>query len=706
MTKIYIFGLISITVSILASCSDKFLQEMEDYSGVNEEVYSNPTMAAGFIDYIYNQIEPTNNSTPIQTLGDGTSYSTTFSTTTDEFAGTTGLNSNIATLTNQTVSQYFGSPITSSINNNTYTRIKQMNLFLDNIDVYGSTTISKNVRDKLKGQVYFWRAWQYFDMTRLYGGVPMVRHAQTPSTTDESLKVPRSTTTECIQYICQDLDSAINLLPSTMTGSDYGRVDKAAAAAFKARVLATIATPLFNTDWKNVSSTKWKVAYDAHVAALTYLDAAGKTLYGESSPGTRAKSWSNMFKQSLNGQTRSENPEAIIVYLYSSAVTSSSSAYKANGWENAIRTTRSGGGASIKTTVQMIDKFPMADGTRPTKGVTYDTLNFFANRDPRFYRTFAFNGSFWPYKDSLNNATVWSYYWLNKSGGSTYNNAEAGIMPAGGAFIRKMSQDGNIDKASYSLSVSDIIEFRYAEFLLNWAECAAGIGNLNEAYTILKRIRVRASIPAGDDGTYGLGTDISDDRYKMFEAILYERSIELAYEGKRFFDLRNWKLFGDVTDNNDVCNTLGITPLNGTRRTGFYILVDPSKPDVIANAKGQGYGSTGVSNDPLYSKGLRPKFDGSSISPTIGRVDPDASDANWNTGIETLKTFYNTYLKRVYKDDLDATSSPQFTFTFQPQYYFFGINTNVLQANDYLNDQQTKGWLNIYGNSGTFDPVQ
>ncbi|MDP4208619.1 MAG: RagB/SusD family nutrient uptake outer membrane protein [Bacteroidota bacterium] len=712
MIKKYIYGIISIATVAMAGCSDQFIQDQKDYAGfTTQETFSTEAMATGYVDYIYNQIEPTNNSTPIQTMGgDGASYGTTLSSTTDEFAGSTTLSNNTTILTNKTVSSYFASVLPSGVSNNTYTRIRQMNQFLENIDVYGSTTISESVRTKLKGQIHFWRAWQYFDLVRLYGGVPMVFHSQTSSSTDTTIRTPRSSTTECIKLICQDLDTAITQLPASMTGSDYGRVDKAAAAAFKARVLATIATPLFNSDWKSTSSTKWQAAYDAHVAAKTYLDAAGKGLYGESAPGVRAKAWSDMFKQSLNDQSRKINPEAIIVYLYSSSVSSGSSTYKANGWEKAIRTSKQGGSASIKTTTQMIDKFPMADGTRPVKGGNYDTLSFFANRDPRFYRTYAFNGSFWPYKDSINNATVWSYYWQKSAtdAATTYYAEANSAMTAGGSFIRKMSQDANLSSANYGYSASDIIEFRYAEFLLNWAECAAGIGKLQEAYDILVRIRKRASFTVGVNGvdaTYGLGSAILTDRNKMFEAILYERSIELAYEGKRFFDLRNWKLFGDATDNNDVCNTLGIAPLNGTRRTSFIIQVDPAKPAVAALST-KGYGTAnGNSADPIFKGKKRPAFDGATIDPTVGRVDPDATDAVWNAGITTLKTFYSTYFKRVVKDDVDPTS-PRFIFSFRPEYYFFGINQDVLQVSTYLNSQQTKGWLNVYGQTGTFDPTK
>lgn len=48
----------------------------------------------------------------------------------------------------------------------------------------------------------------------------------------------------------------------------------------------------------------------------------------------------------------------------------------------------------------MVDLFPMADGKRPGESIyTYDNegSKFFMNRDPRFYRTFAFPGVEWKF---------------------------------------------------------------------------------------------------------------------------------------------------------------------------------------------------------------------------------------------------------------------------------------------------------------------
>lgn len=52
-----------------------------------------------------------------------------------------------------------------------------------------------------------------------------------------------------------------------------------------------------------------------------------------------------------------------------------------------------------------------------------------------------------------------------------------------------------------------------------------------EGVQALKDVRARVGYTAANN--YGLNTDIENDRAKLFAAILYERQIELAYEGKR-----------------------------------------------------------------------------------------------------------------------------------------------------------------------------
>lgn len=102
-------------------------------------------------------------------------------------------------------------------------------------------------------------------------------------------------------------------------------------------------------------------------------------------------------------------------------------------------------------------------------------------------------------------------------------------------------------------SSTDWIELRYAEVLLNYAEAAAEIGETGEALAILKQIRKRAGILAGNDQNYGLKQGMA--KTEMIDAILLERKLEFAFEGKRYWDLRRRKLFNQA--------------LNGKRRKGI-----------------------------------------------------------------------------------------------------------------------------------------
>ena len=80
---------------------------------------------------------------------------------------------------------------------------------------------------------------------------------------------------------------------------------------------------------------------------------------------------------------------------------------------------------------------------------------------------------------------------------------------------------------------------RYAEILLNLAEAANETGNTNLAMQQLYTIRDRAGIPAGADGSFGFPSNPSKDEAR--ELIRKERFVELAFEGKRFWDIKRWK---------------------------------------------------------------------------------------------------------------------------------------------------------------------
>lgn len=664
MKKIKILGSLLTAVALLASaCKDDFLEKKRDLGGVNEEVYQQPLLAQQYVDYIYGMFLPANNAQAFTWSLPGANE---FSKTTMELPGETNWNKPWATInyTQAHALNAFGTKVTTSLGNNTWTRLRQINMFLDNVDKYQGLDL--DLKKKLKGQLFFWRAWQYFDLVRLYGGVPLELHAQNPIQSDgASLQIPRSKTSDCIKQITSDLDSAMNMLPGKWSNdTDFGRITSGAAAAVKGRVLLTWASPLFN---RTNDQTRWKIAYDANKIAYDLLVANGAGLNSD---------WANMWF--AKGST---NPEAVITFNFN--VIQSGNTQKNNGWEQAIRPKSLNGAGSVSPTKQAVDLFPMKDGKMP--GVStkypYDLGHFYKNRDPRFYNTFAYNGSKWPYSGN-SNFRLWTYKYSQKDGSKTTDIfTESQGTNATGIYVRKASDlNAKNSNGNFNYSSTYFMEMRFAEVVLNLAECAAGINNLSEANTLLTSIRARAGIESADN--YGLGNIASQD--EMFASILKERRIEFAYEGKIFWDLRRWMMFDN---SHGTLARLGMTnlALNGTKRTGYFI--------TVMDGKGQPYVATkpqsGNAADPLI---------GANAALT-DREPASVTDATWDAHLDDL---YTKYFKVTERTDPDPVNPSNWVFSWYDAYYFFGLNKDVMDTTPYL--EQTKGWPGINGD-GTFDPL-
>jgi hypothetical protein len=663
------------SLAFITACSDDFLEEKRDLSGFNEEIYNDVTSAQGKVDYLYYLCLPSSS------WGSSDNYSKS----TEEFAGSTPYTQLAEVASNNVTDEFFVSQTGGP-----YAYIRECNMFLEYID---KGTLTKDQKKTLKGEVFFWRAWMYFKLVNTYGGVPIVLTAQNPmlALTDRSeLEIQRSSTADCIKQITNDLDSAIFMLPGSWPDATWGRITSCAAAAFKGRVLLIYASPLFN---RNMDASRWQAAYNANLAAKTLCDANGFSLVNAST--SRAKAWEGMF-------VSTKSTEAVMTVL-SNTVTDDQFK-RNNGWENAARPKELSAGGGYAATAEMIDLFPMADGIRPGASIfTYDPLKFYKDRDPRFYRTFAFNGCIWPYSGDKTYA-VWTYQWFKDATALASAATKEGSGFAeylghvnSGVYVRKRTDPNagytTIDR--FARSASPYIEIRYAEVLLNLAESAVGInklGQADEGYQGLFAIRARVGIPAGADGYYGVPSGL--DQYGLFREILFERQIEFAYEGKRFQDMRRWMLWNDdASIQNTTCAQLSVTPLNGTRRHGIILAINPT----IYKSS-----SPGLANDifnPLSSK-----FDATKVTRLGIGLNPDATTTDWNTQITALDNFYNTNLLRVNTDFIDPTTAPTFSITFLSKYYFLGIKESVLTTSSYL--YQTKGWAGLGGADGTFDPLQ
>ncbi len=734
MNKIKFLSVALATSAALVSCSDEFLEEKMDYNYASDEIYQYETGVNGRLANIYNVCQPTTASSDYDAKRPSYGNADDFSKSTEEYSGFgdwVDPEIELTTGGDNQVPDYIMIQ-SNSITVNVYGRIRNINNFLEKIQ---DSQLDDEFLDAAKGQAYFWRAWCYYNLFKWYGGVPLVEDVQEP---EENSYTPRSSAKATLDFILNDLDTAARLLANkTMNGGwasadDWGRVTTGTALALKGRALLLWASPLFN---RSNDASRWQRAYNEMSAEKDSIDACGYGLYTASGTDTDAKSFAAMFSQG------STNPEAVLVTLYNNVSGNLSGAasdvQRNNTWEKAIRPSNTGG-SGLNPSAMLIDMFPMRDGKKPSTVTTYSLLEAsqyeyndsfpFVDRDPRFYRTFAFPGFRWAYNGDASvissnnpsdgsNYTLWNYVWytdLNDQGNVESGNAYGAdnlLSNVKGVYVRKKTDDKDVNSSSLYVydgtatggagpyfSGAQLLELRYAEVLLNLAEAACMTGNLDEAVGYIQQIRARVGYTA--ENNYGLQANVASDQSTCMSAILYERQIEFAYEGKRFDDMRRWMLFDGGAEKpegtpstwtlsgwgGNTCTWLGFTPFNGQRRENMRFRVQDS----------YGVGGTAYGSDPIVD--------------VAGETRPEGVNLNASTvdeDIASLTTWYRSHLQRQLNrgDARDADdSSILYYCNYRPQYYIIGLKASVQTNNPKL--EQTVGWEDYNtGTMGTFDPL-
>ena len=724
------------------SCSDAFLQDKKNYDNTNTDLYNYESGVQGRVNDIYAWCLPVTNGLSWKYTSDGSADEAGKST--EEYCGFSGFvnpEHELSSMENENgVPDYFMGQ-KANIQEAVYGRIRNIN---DVIKGINEGTLDQKTKDLYLGQVYFFRAWCYYNLVRWYGGVPIVKEVSAP---DPQNFTPRSSTKACIDFILSDLKKAAEMLSEYTTkggwsGSDYGRVTTGTALALKGRVLLLWASPLFN---RANDQSRWQTAYEEMSKDLEVIDACGYGLY-KSSNNVNGSDFAMQFL------VPAKNTEAVFVTLFNNIASNDGlDNQKNNSWERSVRPANTGGGGK-GASAMLVDMFPMADGKIPASAGTYTKLTPsaldydakvpFVNRDPRFYRTFGFPGFRWAYngdaslRDSHNpsdgkNYILWNYVWYtekNEQGDEFSGNSYAAdnlLSSKQGVYVKKKSDDLDVNpSALYTYVANDtkgsapfysaapLIEMRYAEVLLNLAEVACGAGKMDVAVEQLQKIRERAGYTA--EAEYGLQSNLSSDQAACMSAILYERQIEFAYEGKRFDDCRRWMLYDGGAElpegapstwkltgwGGNTCTWLGFKQLNGQRRENmefcldhkFDYVPDPSKPDKI--------NGTTWDADPL----LKTEYQGI----TKKERDDVAVDLRQPlaTQVDVLADWYkNNLVRNLKRGDGYSSSKDLLYMKFYPKYYFLGLSRGAQVDNKGL--QQTIGWkdYNNGGTNGTFDPL-
>ena len=415
----------------------------------------------------------------------------------------------------------------------TFSTIQNCNIFLSHID---DVPGDDNLRNLLKGEVIYLRAYAYFKLTRDYGGVPLI---ETPFDLNSEFVVPRNTYQECVDFISGQLDDAADLLPVNQSSANYGRATKAAALALKSTTLLYAASPQWNP---SNDGGKWEKASNAAKAVLD-LDF-------------------NLYDGAYTDIFTTKNSELIMVRLTNKQYMWSAF----QGAEMFLSPSGFHGWGSYVPSQNLVDAFGTADGkdiTDPSSG--YDPQNPYVNRDPRFNADIVYDGR--PYGNpaysqdryavgSTNAAEFFEGGLDSPQGWDTWNNSVTRYT------FRKYcdtTYNYNVETQTNKFWIIS----RLSEIYLNYAEAQFYLGNEDVTIDYLNRVRERAGI------SEPLPTSLSGT--ELENKIRNERQVELCLEGHRYYDIRRWKI-AEITENKPLMGVV-ITKNDDETKTYTYTQV-------------------------------------------------------------------------------------------------------------------------------------
>ncbi|MCT4590772.1 MAG: RagB/SusD family nutrient uptake outer membrane protein [Carboxylicivirga sp.] len=511
--------LILIGIIALTSCQDDLLDKNNPASISSEDVWKDPALVQFYVNGLYERVP-------------GWNYNT-YNNITDEarsnYPG--GPNSIFIGQWNET-----SNPM--DVWSARYTAIRVANDFFASIT---TSTIDDETKTLLSAEVRFLRAWFYFDLVKRYGGVPLITKSQE---IDDDLFVPRNTIDECFQFIVDECDLASNDLPKDVA---RGKASKGAALSLKSRSLLYQASQFYNPSGDN---TKWQKAADA---AKAVIDLNKYGLYPD-------------FK-TLWLDEATDHKESIFEKQYKLP-------NRSHGWDALVKPLwlANGDAGQCSPIQELVDAFPMKNGLNINEGGSgYDPNMPYEGRDDRFYSFIAYNGAT---ISGMRGGELDNNYFLRiYLGGSDYDSIpNYTIYNTITSYLTIKAVDpNNVDYFYGYGSVQPWIMFRYAEILLNYAEALNEVQATpgQEVYDALNEIRRRAGIE--NDLVLGSLT-----QSEMRDLIRNERYIELCFEGKRYWDLRRWRIAHTHLDGQSFHGAIVTKNPDGTFTYDLNNVVDAS----------------------------------------------------------------------------------------------------------------------------------
>lgn len=462
--------------------------------------------------------------------------------------------------------------------NNFYIAIRNCNIFISRIDEVGGMTEFEKTQWKAEAQ--FLKGYFSFLLIRMYGPIVINKELIPVSESAEAIGLERSDIDTCFLHVLDLMSQAIPNLPSTIQfpTEDLGRVTKPAAAAIKAQVAITYASPLFNgnTVYVNMKdskgnnlfpqqydASKWAQAATATNEAIDIAHAAGHRLYSTNDyQNILPQSDYTILKAALRGRVTDEwnaellwghtgaTPQRASCPRWYSYITNPVESYHAPTLRMA-ETYYTENGVPIDEDINFnfANRYLLGQATDAEKyqiepGETTALLHF--NREPRFYADISFDRGVW-FGNGAEDSDEDPWYVHNKRGeySSIFEISQfsiTGYFPKKLVNIKTTVRNGrNYGERRYPFPLMRLANlYLYHAEALNESKSAPDA----EVYEFVDKIRERAGLN-GVIESWSNNSNIPNKpttKEGMRDIIQHERLIEMAFEGERFWDLRRWKL--------------------------------------------------------------------------------------------------------------------------------------------------------------------
>ena len=487
-------------------------------------------------------------------------------------------------------------------NKNLWQGIRDCNIFLENIE--SVIDLPDYEKKRWEGEVKFLKAFYHFYLFRMYGPIPIVDKNLLISAEIDEVKVYREPVDEVVTYISNLMEEAAQDLPGDVVeGTEAGRITNLIAMSMRAKVLVYAASPLFNgnTNYAGVidnrgiqlfpqtyDENKWKIAADACKEAIDMCQAQGKSLYNlidvqvANAPeqlklqttyrqvvcdrwnqeliwgGTNVEC-SDLSKQAqAKIMTLTTDNRFNVVSEWGPTMRMVESYYSENGVPIDEDTEWSAKGWYLNrfkvrpNPSSGDDKYYVKEGER--------TAYLHYNREPRFYASIGFDRGIYfgnGYYDFPNNVKYCEFFAKEYSGLAS---ASDGFSVTGYSVKKMHSFKNALTADSYKVEYYPFPVMRLADLYLLYAEAMnETYGPSDEIFTYLDAIRNRAGLKGVKESwsMYSLMPNKPDSKDGLRDIIHNERNIELAFEGKRFWDIRRWKQISELNIQPKGWNALG-----------------------------------------------------------------------------------------------------------------------------------------------------